>query len=117
MWVELSNEQLLSTTGLPPAAAERFFIEYANESRSPTSFETAYGFDNEAMSIRYCLPSGYRYKLCSGTWFTGTCQFFCGSSVSGCTGSASGGQIRGVSFSNPIASSGCFTTTSSSSCL
>jgi len=117
MWVELSNEQLLSTTGLPPVAAERFFVENANESRSHANFETAYSFDNEAMSIRHCIPPGYRYKLCTGTSFTGTCQFFCGSSVAGCTGSVSGGQIRGVNFASATASSGCFTTTTSSSCL
>jgi hypothetical protein len=115
MWVELSNRPL-STGDLPPPGAERFFIEFQNEARSHTNFEKAYSFNDEALSIRYCLPPGSRYKLCSDRSFRGICQFFCGDAVPGCTGLISGGQIRGFSFPKATASSGCFTTSASPTC-
>ncbi|HEU4537691.1 MAG TPA: hypothetical protein VFS00_26405 [Polyangiaceae bacterium] len=115
MWVEMSNQPL--SGGLPPVGAERFFIEYQNETRSDANFGTAYDFHDEARSIRYCLPPGFRYKLCSDSSFGGTCQFFCGSSAAGCTGLVSSGVVRGVNLASANASSGCFTTTASSSCL
>jgi hypothetical protein len=116
MWVELSDKTL-SASNLPPIGAERFFIEHQNELRSDTKFETAYSFNDEALSIRYCLPAGFRYKACSGTSFGGTCRFFCGESVADCSGLISGGQVRGANFTTATASSGCFTTSTSPSCL
>jgi hypothetical protein len=116
MWVELSNK-LLSTGNLPPVGAERMFIEYQNDARSRSSYATAYSFDNAALSIRYCLPPGFRYKICTDTSFAGTCQFFCGDPSSGCLGPVSGSQIRGMNFPKATASSGCFTNTDSSDCL
>jgi hypothetical protein len=116
MWVELSNKPL-STGNLPPIGAERFFIEHQNELRSDASFDTAYSFNDEALSIRYCLPAGFRYKACSNSAFAGTCRFFCGDSVAGCSGLISGGQVRGANFTTATASSGCFTTSTSPSCL
>jgi hypothetical protein len=115
MWVEFSN-RTLTANNLPPIGAERFFIERHNELRSDTSFETAYSFNDEALSIRYCLPPGFRYKVCSDTSFKGACQFFCGDSVSGCSGLISNGQVRGANFAKPTASSGCFTTNASPNC-
>jgi hypothetical protein len=115
MWVELSNGML--SAGLPPAGSERFFIEYSNVSRSTADFGTAYDFHDQARSIRYCLPQGYRYKLCEHSSFGGTCRFFCGSSVAGCSGSISNGAIRGLNLPAANASSGCFATTTSSTCL
>jgi len=116
MWVELSNKPL-STGNLPPIGAERFFIEQQNELRSDASFDTAYSFNDEALSIRYCLPASFRYKACSNSAFAGTCRFFCGDSVAGCSGLISGGQVRGANFTTATASSGCFTTSTSPSCL
>jgi hypothetical protein len=115
MWVELSNRAL--SDGLPPIGSERFFIEYQNEARSHTSFAKAYSFNDEALSIRYCLPAGFRYKLCSDTDFGGSCAFFCGSLVDGCAGGISKGRIRGSNLPSANASSGCFTTSASPDCL
>jgi hypothetical protein len=115
MWVELSNGALSS--GLPPAGSERFFIEYSNSNRSTGNFGSAYNFHDQARSIRYCLPRGYRYKLCEHSSFGGTCRFFCGSSVAGCSGAISSGAIRGLNLPTTNASSGCFATTTSSNCL
>jgi hypothetical protein len=116
MWVEFSDRPL-STGNLPPPGAERFFIEFGNEQRSAKKFATAYNFNDAALSVRYCLPSSFRYKVCSDASFGGTCWFFCGNSVPGCSGLISGGQIRGANFTKPTASSGCFTTSTSPSCL
>lgn len=115
MWVELSNKPL--SGDLPPDGSDRFFIEYSNSLRSTESFSTAYSFNDQARSIRYCLPPGYRYKLCQHGSFGGTCQFFCGSPAAGCSGPASGGQVQGVSFAAAEASSGCFTQAGSPACL
>jgi hypothetical protein len=115
MWVELSDKPL--SGALPPAGSDRFFIEYWNSLRSNKSFATAYDFNDEARSIRYCLPPGYRYKLCEHTSFGGKCQFFCGSAADGCSGPASGGHIQGVSFTKADASSGCFTAAGSTECI
>jgi hypothetical protein len=116
MWVELSNKPL-SANNLPPIGAERFFIEHQNELRSDANFDTAYSFNDEALSIRYCLPPGFRYKVCSDKSFGGTCRFVCGDSIAGCSGLISGGQVRGANFTTATASSGCFTTSVSPSCL
>jgi hypothetical protein len=115
MWVELSN-QPLSADGVPPIGSDRFFIEYRNETRSRSNFSKAYDFNDRATSIRYCLPNGYRYKLCSETDFKGTCTQVCGTAGAGCLGQISDGRIRGVSFSRPVARSGCFIKSDSSTC-
>lgn len=116
MWVELSN-QPLTTGNLPPVGAERFFIEYQNEARNDARFATAYSFNDQARAIRYCLPPGFRYKLCSNALFGGTCQFFCGDAAGGCSGPISAGQIRGMNFAKATASSGCFINTDTPNCL
>jgi hypothetical protein len=115
MWIELSNKPL-STGGVPPVGSDRFFVEYQNEARSHKSFSKAYDFDNRALSIRYCLPAGYRYKLCSETDFRGTCKLFCGSAATGCSGLVSGGQVRGLTFSHVTGRSGCFAKSDSPTC-
>jgi len=115
MWVELSNKPL-SSDGVPTVGSDRFFIEYQNEARSHTNFSKAYNFNDRSASIRYCLPEGYRYKICSGTDYKGACTQVCGTSGESCSGDVSNGQVRGLNFSHPMGRSGCFTKGDSSAC-
>jgi hypothetical protein len=96
------------TTALP-AVQRSYMIDFPDRHRRSSGFSNAYGFDNLAMSVRYCIPPGYQYRLFSESTLTGLTEVLRGDSSIPGTGTPSAGAIRGYNWNlNPSWSSGCF---------
>jgi hypothetical protein len=124
-FVELYDGYLGATAGPTaalPTTQNGLLIDYRDRTRrNHGSFGTAYDMTDKILSIRYCIPPGYKFRLFSDANYSSASAYiatFRGDASIAGVGNPSNGTIQGYRWpSNRGWSSGCFMTATGSACL
>jgi hypothetical protein len=109
-WVNLYDGVLTTSASgnRIPLGLNSYIIDYEDKGeRLMSSFGKAYNFNDKVRTLQYCIPSGYRFRMFANDGFNGATTDLVGTGV----------LDRREYPSAQGFSSGCFQTTSSSSCL
>lgn len=96
-------------TSALPGTQRSYLIEYRDRSARSRNLGTAYDFNDSTAAARYCIPSGYSFRLFADSNLLGASTALRGDNTLAGDGNASFGAIVGFNWPSIQGwSSGCF---------